>query len=155
MTPGNFQRLLATCDTSTHILASCTQILASTRKYYSQVTRKWLAADSQVLATVNNCKHCSQVTRKSLAGVSQVSRKSIYTCTSEYILYWWPLRGRNGDRSVLISCTVVFHSIRTSHITCTSHPIFSEPGLIFFSTSQIFSDFFKVKIRRNSTVLYT
>ena len=86
MTTERFQRLLATCDTRT-------QMHASTRKSYSQVTRKWLASVAQVLATVNNGKHCSQVTRKSLAGVSQISRKFIYMPT----IYFWPLIWRRGD----------------------------------------------------------
>ena len=153
MTPGNFQRLLTICDTSTQILASCTQILASTRKYYSQVTRKWLAGDSQVLATVNNCKCCSW-----LASLSQVSRRylaSRYMCTSEYILYWWPLRGCNGDGSALISCTVVFHLIRMSHITPDFFWAWINFFLDFSDFPKIFSDFLKVKIQQNSTVLYT
>ena len=89
LTTERFHRLLTTCDTRT-------QMHASTRKSYSQITRKWLASVAQVLATVNNSKHCSQVTRKSLAGVSQISRKSIYM-PIKYIIYFWPLIGCRGD----------------------------------------------------------
>jgi len=75
---------------------------ASARKSYSHITRKWLASVAQVLATINNSKHCSQVTRKSLAGVSQISRKSIYM-PIEYIIYLWLLIGCGGDGGILVS----------------------------------------------------
>jgi hypothetical protein len=81
----------------------CSQVLASTRKSYSQVTRKSHASDSQILASPDLgantrkwlaspwiCEYaCTQVYRKPLAGLSHMGN-----CSQQVYFVWILIRFR-------------------------------------------------------------